>query len=72
MSSLKNDTRPDRGKIDVHDAREVQCWAKHLHVTKDELQQAVDKVGNGAAAVRKQLAVGLIETPGKFSKPTEA
>jgi hypothetical protein len=23
MSSLKNDTRPDRGKIDVHDAREV-------------------------------------------------
>ncbi|MGM4896060.1 DUF3606 domain-containing protein [Tardiphaga sp. 839_C3_N1_4] len=35
---------------------EVRYWAKHLNVTKEELQRAVDKVGSSAAAVRKQLA----------------
>jgi Protein of unknown function (DUF3606) len=30
---------------------------KHLNVSKEELQKAVDKVGNSAAAVRKELAV---------------
>ncbi|MDB5657304.1 MAG: hypothetical protein JWQ94_4917 [Tardiphaga sp.] len=57
MDSLKNKGQPDRSKINMHEKHEVQCWAKHLNVTEEELQKAVDKVGNGAAAVRKQLAV---------------
>jgi len=35
---------------------EVQYWTKHLKVSKEQLQKAVDKVGNAAAAVRKELA----------------
>ncbi|WP_247402692.1 DUF3606 domain-containing protein [Bradyrhizobium sp. 76] len=46
----------DRSKINMHDHFEVKYWTKQLGVSKDELQKAVDKVGNSAAAVRKQLA----------------
>jgi 3-oxoacyl-[acyl-carrier-protein] synthase III len=45
----------DRSKINMHQPREVQCWTKHLKISKEQLQKAVDKVGNSAAAVRKEL-----------------
>jgi hypothetical protein len=35
----------------------VHYWTKHLNISKEELQKAVEKVGNSAAAVRKELAV---------------
>lgn len=53
---LKNKGQQDRSKIAMHEEHEVRYWTKHLSVTKEELQRAVDKVGNSAAAVRKQLA----------------
>ena len=56
MDNLHNKNQPDRSKINMHEPREVQCWTKHLKVSKEELQKAVDKVGNGAAAVRKELS----------------
>lgn len=46
----------DRSKIAMHEEHEVRYWTKHLNVTKEQLQKAVDKVGNSAAAVRKELA----------------
>ena len=46
---------PDRSKINMSQAYEVQHWTKHLGITRGELQAAVDKVGNSAAAVRKEL-----------------
>src|SRR4051794_35902500 len=55
-SLTKRDQR-DRSKINMHEDFEVKYWTKALGVSKDELQKAVDKVGNSAAAVRKQLAV---------------
>ena len=55
MQSLKSKAQHDRSKINMHEPQEVQCWTKHLKVSKEELQKAVDKVGNGAAAVRKEL-----------------
>jgi 3-oxoacyl-[acyl-carrier-protein] synthase III len=54
-SLTKRDQR-DRSKINMHEDFEVKYWTKALGVSKDELQKAVDKVGNSAAAVRKQLA----------------
>jgi Protein of unknown function (DUF3606) len=45
----------DRSKISMGEDHEVQYWTKHLGVTREELQKAVDKVGNSAAAVRKEL-----------------
>jgi hypothetical protein len=56
MQSLKNKGQHDRSKINMHDPHEVQYWTKHLKVSKEGLQKAVEKVGNGAAAVRKELA----------------
>jgi 3-oxoacyl-[acyl-carrier-protein] synthase III len=45
----------DRSKISMSEEHEVRYWTKHLGITEEELQKAVDKVGNSAAAVRKQL-----------------
>ena len=47
--------RPDRRLINMQEDYEVKYWTKHLDVSRDELQRAVDKVGNAAAAVRKEL-----------------
>jgi hypothetical protein len=55
MDDLKKTGQQDRSKINMHEDHEVKYWTKQLGVSKDELQKAVDNVGNGAAAVRKQL-----------------
>jgi len=47
----------DRSKISMTEEHEVRYWAKHFGVTKEELRKAVDKVGNSAAAVRKELGL---------------
>ena len=46
---------PDRAHIATSDPEEVKCWSKHLRVTPGELLRLVEKVGNAAAAVRKEL-----------------
>lgn len=56
MDNLSNRGQPDRSKINMHEAHEVKYWTHQLGVTKDQLQKVVDKVGNSAAAVRKELA----------------
>ena len=57
MDNVKNPGLLNRGKINMHQPREVKCWTKRLGVSSEELQKAVDKVGNSGAAVRKQLAL---------------
>jgi hypothetical protein len=57
MDNLKLKGSQDRSKINMHEPHEVQYWTKHLKVSTEQLQRAVDKVGNAAAAVRKELAV---------------
>jgi hypothetical protein len=44
----------DRNRIDVQGS-ELKYWGKTLGVTKEELLRTIDKVGNSAAAVRKQI-----------------
>ncbi|WP_375414774.1 DUF3606 domain-containing protein [uncultured Bradyrhizobium sp.] len=58
---LLNKGQRDRSHIAMGQPHEVQYWTEHLRVTTDELQRAVDKVGNFAAAVRKEL--GLMGEP---------
>ncbi|MBR0709221.1 MULTISPECIES: DUF3606 domain-containing protein [Bradyrhizobium] len=57
MDNLTKRAQPDRSKINMHEAFEVKYWTHALGVSKEQLQRAVDKVGNSAAAVRKELAV---------------
>jgi hypothetical protein len=48
--------QPDRSKINMHESFEVKYWTHALGVSKERLHELVDKVGNSAAAVRKELA----------------
>ena len=57
MDNLTKREQPDRSKINMHEAYEVKYWTHALGVSKEKLKQAVDKVGNSAAAVRKELAL---------------
>jgi hypothetical protein len=56
MDDLNNRGPQDRSKINMQEDYEVKYWAKELGVSREKLQKAVDKVGNSAAAVRKELA----------------
>jgi hypothetical protein len=55
MDDLKKKDTADRSKINMHEDYEVKHWTKELGVSREQLQKAVDKVGNSAAAVRKEL-----------------
>jgi len=55
MDNLTKRAQPDRSKINMHEAYEVKYWTHALGVSRETLQQAVDKVGNSAATVRKEL-----------------
>jgi hypothetical protein len=57
MDSLTKKQQPDRSKINLHQPHEVKYWTRALKVSQDELRKAIDKVGNSAAAVRKELGV---------------
>jgi hypothetical protein len=46
----------DRSKIILDGENHVRHWTKHFGVTEQELARAIDRVGNSAAAVRKELA----------------
>lgn len=39
MEDLKERGQPDRIKINIHAAHEVQYWTKHLNISRDELQK---------------------------------
>lgn len=63
MDSLKIKGAQDRSKINMHEPHELQYWTKHLKVSKAQLEKAVNRVGNAAAAVRKELAASAVTRP---------
>jgi hypothetical protein len=46
---------PDRSKFDIHDLAEMKWWSDELEVSREKLRSLVDKIGNSAATVRKEL-----------------
>jgi len=56
MDNPNNRGEPDRSRINMSEPYEVKYWSHQLGVTPERLQEAVEKVGNSAAAVRKELA----------------
>lgn len=52
MDSLSKKERPDRSKIHMHQPHEV---GPRVQRSREDLQRAVDWVGDSAAAVRKEL-----------------
>jgi len=57
MDNLTRKDQRDRSKINMHEDFEVKYWTKELGVSKEQLQRAVDKVGNSAAAVRREIGI---------------
>jgi hypothetical protein len=57
MDSLTKRSQPDRSKINMNEDFEVKYWTKALGVDREMLRRAVDKVGNSAATVRKELGI---------------
>jgi hypothetical protein len=55
MNDLARRETPDRSKINVHNPTEAKCWAHELGISQDQLRRLVEKVGNSATAVRKEL-----------------
>jgi hypothetical protein len=56
MDKLIRKRTPDRSKINMLSYYEVKYWSRELGISKEQLQEVVDKVGNAATAVRKELA----------------
>jgi NAD(P)H-nitrite reductase large subunit len=46
---------PDRSKISIQNDYELKYWARHFGVAQEDLRRAIEKVGNSAASVRKEL-----------------
>jgi hypothetical protein len=58
---MKNASTPrDRSKIILDSESQVRNWTRHFGVTQQELARAIERVGNSAATVRKQLATSKI------------
>jgi hypothetical protein len=52
-----NQIQRDRGNINMDDDYEARYWGKHLGLTRHELQQVIDRVGNSVKAVEKELGI---------------
>ena len=56
MSDDKSKTAPqDAARINVHEPYEVRYWTEVLGVTEDVLNEAVERAGTSAEAVRKYI-----------------
>jgi hypothetical protein len=48
-------TRPEKPKRNHIERKDTKRWSKHLNVTPGQLSTAMEKVGNSATAVGKEL-----------------
>lgn len=56
MSDDKTETgNPDRQRISLSENYELRDWAKKFGVSEEELRRAVEKVGNQASDVEREL-----------------
>ena len=60
---LLSNRMPDRSKIDLANEEETKFWARELEISRDQLAKLIDKVGNSAAAVRKELETTKARAP---------
>jgi hypothetical protein len=60
MVSPRKQPSPDRSKIAMDREDDVKYWMKHFGISSDHLQRTVEKVGNSASAVRKELRNGKL------------
>jgi hypothetical protein len=49
-------SKPHRQSIDLSDETVARAWVKKLGKSKDEIVAAIDRVGDNAETVKKELA----------------
>jgi hypothetical protein len=49
-------SKPHRLSIDLSDETVARAWVKKLGKSKDEIAAAIDRVGDNAETVKKELA----------------
>lgn len=55
MNRLTKPDMPDRSKINLGHPGQAKHWAHALRISQEQLCRIIEKVGNSAAAVRKEL-----------------
>ena len=55
MADDKNKTAADGRRIHVHETYEIGYWSRKFGVTREELSEAVQKVGTRADDVAREL-----------------
>ena len=55
MDSTTNRGEPDRSRISLAQQHEVTYWTKRFGVSREELEDAVNLVGNSVTAVERHL-----------------
>ncbi|EKS41472.1 DUF3606 domain-containing protein [Afipia broomeae] len=60
MNRVSSRSPLSRSQIAIDDKENLRLWMKHLrmkhlHVTEQELRNVIERVGNSAGAVRKEL-----------------
>lgn len=58
MPGLTKRMTPDRSKIDAQDAKQLKFWLKSLGVSKEDLLEAIDKVGNAGCGEERATREG--------------
>jgi len=57
MDGLTKRAQPDRSKINLQQPDELKYWSHALGVSKEKIRATIEKVGNSAAAVCKELGI---------------
>jgi hypothetical protein len=55
MNNQKKSASMDQDRIRLNETHEVKYWTQALGVSKEELEQVIQKVGNSLHAVLDQL-----------------
>jgi Protein of unknown function (DUF3606) len=55
MNRLTKRETPDRSKIELGKPGQAKRWAHALGISEEKLGRLIEKVGNSAAAVMKEL-----------------
>jgi hypothetical protein len=57
VEALMSITKPVQPVRDHIQPADIKCWARHWHVTDEQIRLTIEKTGNSVVAVRKELAI---------------
>lgn len=71
MNELSDKGQRSRSHIAVDDEENMHRWAKHFQISEEELRTTIDRIGNSASAVRKEISFKKKAKPACEQPPPE-